>query len=363
MTDTSAPYEPFIPPELSVIADQIKRHETPPKISVRQLLQYFGFQRRGFIKVFIVQEALKTLGISTTPEFTDIWIDAEIGFISRVGGSPSIEGGAEHSGGEPAAGATEDPLMNVAAGSSDPTFRIGILPPANQPIVSVKPDDDINTAISRMLHNDFSQLPIMRNDYDVKGIISWTSIGSRMALRQPCETVRECMEARVEIVPAIRSIFSVIPLIVEHGYVLVKANNGKINGIVTASDLSLQFQQLAGPFLLLREIEQHIRKLINGRFSMDELRGALDPEDKREIKGVNDLTLGEYVRIFQNPELWDRLGLKGLSRSEFSSILDQIRLVRNDIMHFDPDPLGPEDLTKLTNFARFLQRLQDLRTC
>ena len=317
MSDTSAPYEPYIPPELyepyippelSVIADQIKRNEIPPKISVRQLLQYFGFQRRGFIKVLIVEEALKVLGISTVPEFTDVWIDAEIGFTSRGGANLSSTTKVDHPVEEPtiiAAGATEDSLISVAAGSLDPTFRIGILPPANQPIVSVKPNDDINTAISRMLHNDFSQLPVMRNDYDVKGIISWTSIGSRMALRQPCGTVHECMEPRVEIVPATWSIFSVIPLIVEHGYVLVKGNNGKINGIVTASDLSLQFQQLAGPFLLLREIEQHIRTLIDGRFSIDELEGVLDPIDKREIKGINDLALGEYVRIFQNPELWN----------------------------------------------------------
>jgi CBS domain-containing protein len=244
--------------------------------------------------------------------------------------------------------------------SSDPTFRIGILPPANQPVVSVKPDDDLTTAISRMLHNDFSQLPVMRNDYDVKGIISWASIGVRMALKQPCEKVRECMDARVEIVPGTSSIFQVIPLIVENGYVLVKSNDNKISGIVTASDLSLQFQQVAGPFLLLREIEQHIRGLIGSNLSLKELRDVVDPMDNREIKGVNDLTLGEYVRIFQNPGLWDKLGLQGLSRSEFALIVDQIRLIRNDIMHFDPDPLGPDDLAKLTNFARFLQRLHDL---
>ena len=82
--------------------------------------------------------------------------------------------------------------------------------------------------------------------------------------------------------------------------------------------------------------------------------------DNHEIKGVNDLTLGEYVRIFQNPGLWDKLGLQGLSRKEFASILDEIRLIRNDIMHFDPDSLGSDDLMKLTNFARFLQRLHDL---
>src|SRR4051812_26034332 len=120
--------------------------------------------------------------------------------------------------------------------------------------------------------------------------------------------------------------------IVEHNYVLVNGNDNKITGIVTASDLSLQFQQLAGPFLLLREIEQHVRKLIDLKLTVDDLRLARDPADQREINSVNDLTIGEYVRVFQNPELWKKLGLDGLSRSEFAITLEEIRVIRNDIM-------------------------------
>jgi hypothetical protein len=163
------------------------------------------------------------------------------------------------------------------------------------------------------------------------------------------------------IVETSASIFSVIPRIVEHGYVLVRGPDNLISGIVTATDLALEFQKLSEPFLLLREIEQHIRKLISGKISLDELNGVRDPTDHREINGANDLTIGEYVRIFQHPELWGKLGLQGLSKNEFAMALDQVRLIRNDIMHFDPDPLGSEDLAKLTSFARFLQRLQDIR--
>jgi hypothetical protein len=54
MSDALPEDGPHIPPELLVIADQINRDESPPKISVRQLLQYFGFQRRGLIKIAIV---------------------------------------------------------------------------------------------------------------------------------------------------------------------------------------------------------------------------------------------------------------------------------------------------------------------
>ena len=50
-----------------------------------------------------------------------------------------------------------------------------------------------------------------------------------------------------------------IPVIVEHGYVLVRQIDRKISGIVTASDLSLQFQELAEPFLHVREVELHLQ--------------------------------------------------------------------------------------------------------
>jgi len=141
--------EPFLPPELLVIAGQIKRSETPPKITVRQLLNYFGYHRRGFMKVSIIQEALDALGIATVPEFTDVWIDAEIDFVSRaskerVGGTASERTTDEPdiTGVQP----TDDSLNLFATESFDPTFRIGILPAANQPIVSVNPDDEITAA-------------------------------------------------------------------------------------------------------------------------------------------------------------------------------------------------------------------------
>jgi predicted transcriptional regulator len=165
----------------------------------------------------------------------------------------------------------------------DPTYRIGVLPAANQLIVSVKPDDELTTAVTKMLTNDYSQLPVMRAERDLKGIISWASIGSRMALKQPCEWVRDCMNTHVQKVPASSPLFSVITTIVEHDYVLVIGNDNKITGIVTASDLSLQFQKVAGPFLLLREIEQHVRNLIDIKLTVEDLQLERNQADRRKM--------------------------------------------------------------------------------
>ena len=150
-------------------------------------------------------------------------------------------------------------------------------------------------------------------------------------------------------------LFEAIAIIAEHGYVLVRGANRVITGIVTASDLSQQFMQLAGPFLLIGEIEGHLRNLIHGRFTVDEMKGQLpDSDGGRTINGSADLTLAGYCRLLEAPEHWDRLELN-IDRVEFVKHLDDVRKIRNDVMHFDPDGLVPEDTKKLRDVARFFE--------
>jgi hypothetical protein len=210
-----------------------------------------------------------------------------------------------------------------------------------------------------MLASDFSQLPVMTSEREVKGVISWTSIGTRLVLGRSGTHVRDLMDSHHEIrVDA--SLFQAIPIIVQHSYVLVRGLDNRILGIVTASDLSSQFQQLAEPFLLLGEIENHIRRILGGKFSSDELSSARDPADgERLVADVSDLTFGEYIRLLENEERWKKLALS-IDRTTFCKKLDDVRRIRNDVMHFDPDGIPPTDLDRLRDFARFLQRLQSI---
>ncbi len=210
-----------------------------------------------------------------------------------------------------------------------------------------------------MLTNDFSQLPVMVGEREVKGLISGKPLGSRLALGSGCQVVRDCMDCHHE-VSADTSLFEVIPLIAQHDCVLVRDSTNKISGIVTAADLSNQFGQLGEPFLLLGAIENHLRTLISGKFTKEELAAVRDPADSgREIEDVADLTLGEYQRLLQEPQKWGRLGMK-IDRKTFTKDLDDIRRVRNDVMHFDPDGVGEDDLAMLRRFVQFLQRLRQL---
>jgi len=208
-----------------------------------------------------------------------------------------------------------------------------------------------------MMFHDFSQLPVMQGEREVKGVISWESIGRRKALNLSCNKVRDCMDTMVPEVPSEYSLFSAIDLIIKHGYVLVRQRDRKISGIVTTTDLSLQFRQLAEPFLLVGEIENYIRRLIDGKFTIEQLSAVRNPtDDARIITNVADLTFGEYLRLLENPEYWEILQIP-VDRTIFVKKLDRVRELRNDVMHFDPDPFVEEDIQTLRLFSDFMRSL------
>lgn len=347
-----------IPDRLRAVAEQLKKGEAPRPETVRSFLGWFNAERRGYYIVLDIKKALKKLNVETVPDFESAFIDAMIEFqLVEPAPVPEPEGSVITA--APAAPIVTPPVVVIGGGIPDPTYRIGKLASANRRPLGVAPDCSLKEAITLMLANDFSQLPVWQSERHVKGMISWASIGARLALNQASTLVRECMEPAYE-VSADDSLFAAIAAIIQHQYVLVRAADSSIGGIVTTTDLSFQFQVLAEPFLLLGEVENHIRRLIGGKFTADQLKAVRDPSDEeREVSSVADLTFGEYVRLLENPSLWDRLAL-GIDRATFVKELGNVRLIRNDVMHFDPDGISDEDLQALRRFVAFLQKLRDL---
>lgn len=344
------------------VSERVKNGELSITATVRELLSWFGASRRGYWIVERIREDLQKVGLVTDPDFESAYLDSKITFmpINTVSTLPSsvLVGNLEAtvSGTSIMTGV----LSTIPSSAfADPTYRLSKLAAANFQPISVKPDATLQEAVTLMLNHDFSQLPVMTSERQVKGVISWMSIGSRFALGKTSNVVRDLMDQHQEI-RSDSSLFEAIGIIVQNQYVLVRGSDNRISGIVTSSDLSLQFQQLAEPFLLLGEIENHIRKIIGSRFPVELIRQASDPSDsERQINGVADLTFGEYIRLLENPDNWSRLQIE-VDRKTFVDLLDKVRKIRNDVMHFDPDGIPPEDLRALRDFAAFLQRLHAL---
>jgi predicted transcriptional regulator len=383
----------WIPKEIGRMATRLKEGHRVNRITVRELLRMFKAERRGLNKVHDIRTALDSLGLVTDPDFESVWIDKKIrirlkdasNLVAAVppAGNAGIvqedeldeeqslsdaeqdetdsqQPGSEE-GSQPAIVlSSEGVVETVLSEPADPTFRIGSLPAANKALTTVGQDDHLKKAVTMMLQFDYSQLPIMHGEREVKGMISWKSIASRYAIGGECCKVQHCRED-AQVVDGNGTLFDAIPTIVKHGYVLVRnPQDRKITGIVTASDLSLQFQQLAEPFLLLREIELHIRQLLQDKVLAEDLDwlGSADTTAPKP-NSISDLSFGGYIRLVQRPQVWQRLALN-IDQASLTKQLEDVRQIRNDVMHFDPDPLTPKQLDVLKNAAKFMQQLYEL---
>lgn len=343
------------------ISDEFYKGEEISPVKVREFLRWYGAERRGQNVVARIRSDLKNHGLVTVPDFQGAWIDGTISF-KRVAeevqepseslGTPeaTIDNADENT-------STEQPttIAELTWTANDPSYYISKLSAANQGVVSVNPNDSLSCVITKMMIHDYSQLPVMTSERSVHGMISWRSLGVHLSLKREGTEARHAMQPP-EIVRHDVSIFDVIGIVAQHDYVLVRDATSKIAGIVTATDLSEQFRSLTEPFLLLSEIENHIRNLIGANFSQADLVSVRDPADSREVQGVADLTFGEYVRLIEEPSRWERLGL-GIDRATFCERLEFIRKVRNDVMHFDPDGIQSDQLRGLREFSRALRLL------
>jgi len=130
---------------------------------------------------------------------------------------------------------------------SDPVPRLSLLKAANIEnlkeggdigLVSVKKETSLTEATTLMLQHEFSQLPVLSSPRDVLGLISWKSIGTALSLGKQCTKT--------------------------------------ISGIITATDIGLLFHKLAEPFLIIEQIENLVRSLLDDKLTFDDIRKVLD---------------------------------------------------------------------------------------
>ena len=309
---------------------------TPEKISVRDLITKFGYVKRGDHINGQIRNELEKNKLRTDRDLAVGWIDSVV--------TVQLD--------------SDIPALQTPHITPDPTYRIGSLEAANSPPQSVKPNNPLTTATTIMQLHDYSQLPVMESEWKVLGMVSWKSIGARLSMGKGCESVKDCMEDPIELSDS-TPLFEAISSIAEYGYVLVRSSQNKVIGIVTATDLSLQFRQLAGPFLFVGEIEGYLRQLIHGKFTIEEMSAASASEEGKSIEGSGDLTLGGYCRLLEGEKNWDRLGL-AVDRTEFVKHLHAVREIRNDVMHFSPDGLSEDQTNKLRDMARFFENLVEI---
>ena len=345
---------PHVPEELRAVAEGITQNRRQIA-SVRTLLLWFGFNGRNNQTNQQVQQALEFLKLRTDPDFISAGIDDNVTFVPRYDTTR-----------DPTGAMGTDVHVNVGAivmtsgsTSEGSAYRIGKLAAARKVPVSVVPETTTEEVVTLMLVRDFSQLVVLNAEKEVLGLVSWKSLGSRLALGKRCRVAGDFTEKCRE-VDADTSVFDAIPIIVEQGCVLVRDTSGKIRGIVTASDLAVKFAQFGEPFLLLEEIENQVRGLIGTKFTSEQLEAACEPRDSsRAVDSIADLRFDELIRLLDQPDRWDRLNLD-IDRRMFIRGLEHILRLRGEVMHFDAAGIREDDLIELRTFAQFLRELRVL---
>ena len=330
--------------QLSTIKNALDSKELTNKeqaFSVRNILGWFGASRRGAKIINKIRTELKKYELITVPDFEQPYIDDFITFKKKQSEALSDN-------------------LNL-----DPSHKIGRLKAANSKPISIKRDEPLSKALTQMLLNDFSQLPVMQNERTATGFISWKTIGEKLILSDSLsdlenKVVSDFMSDDIVIVTKNETIFSALTQISKNDFLLIKesTNNPIITGIVTINDLNDQFHMLEKPFVLISEIENGIRQLLDKiNLTNEELEAAKNPNSSKKIESIADLSFGDYHALLSKPEIWERLSLN-LDRKEFIDTLDDIREIRNDIMHFDPDGLDDKCIETLEEFANFLKSLR-----
>ena len=350
-------------PQLDEVLLELQDRKTIQPVSVRNFLSWFDIQRRSRWNIEYINATLAEAGLRTVPDYLEEWIDGPITF-ELISDHPAED--ANLASGDRAS-AFEN-VINVsnedgaAMSYSDPSFKIGRIQSATRSPVCVAPNSSLKEAMTIMLAQNFSQLPVMDGE-DVKGVVSWTSIGTRFAQNISGEYVSNFMNPHEELRLS-ASLFQAIQIIREHNYVLTRAADGKLTGIVTASDIALEFEQISTPFLLLAEIENSLRLLIDTAqtthpaLTLDDIKAACGAEYlKKGFSKISDLTFGNCVYVFRHQGCWEKLGLY-LDQNTICTELEEVRKIRNEVMHFDTDPLSDDRLLRLRNLSRMFDQFR-----
>ena len=232
---------------------------SPESLKVRDLLWQFGFQRRGDWINNHIRKGLRKFRLRVDPDFRLLGLDSQVAI--------AIDADARNA-----------PRPSPPP---DPTLRIGALRAATRSPVSVRPQSPLSEATFTMQMKNYSQVPVMRTDRDVSGMVTWKSINRRGLQEPECKPVDDCMDERVNVVLDNCRLFEAVRTVLDHEYVLVRARDKTITGIVTMADLLREVGRLAEPFLLIGEIEGHLRNLIHGRFTLDQ---QLDDDKRKELR-------------------------------------------------------------------------------
>ncbi|MFE7193758.1 CBS domain-containing protein [Kitasatospora sp. NPDC057541] len=324
----------------------------PMSVTVRELVGWWNALRRGYLVTGQIDAELANHGLVTAPSFDKVHFDSVVHLVSAAHEEDDTVD-PEVLLSPPAAGPVpvSVPLDDDDDDEPEAGLTVGNLLPAAPGIVSVLPDATYQEAITKMAINDYSQLPVI-SGRNLRGAVTWESI-ARARYANPEATFSDAIiPARA--VSYDHDLIDVLPELVKFQFVLVRDQKQAIVGIVTASDVAMAYGSLASPFFLVGELDQRLRRIIATNFELSYVQELCARSGQGAIVSFDSLSMGHYQQVLGNPDAWNQLSWP-LDRKVFGERLDQIRKIRNDLLHFNPDPLPEDAIEKIRNMINLLR--------
>ncbi|MFC9454451.1 CBS domain-containing protein [Streptomyces sp. NPDC056983] len=327
------------------------------ELALSELLALYEVRVRQTGIIREMNESLAAAGLTTLPDFSSCPTLARVRLVP-VATTTTVA--PEEDLAVPA-----DPLP---PGALPQRLLLGELPSAVVGLKCVPPGAELSQATYLMRYEGYNQIPVVSNMTELHGVVTWKSI-ALMYENGWATTLENAMQREsLPVFDSREDLFSCLPMLVDHGYVLVRGQDGRISGIVTYQEIVRRFQNTARPFFLLGEIESLLRRWLGARLDAEAVIAVQATNRKAEHRTgkVEDLMFGDYVLLLDGAQRrtalaqradanWVALGRPALDRGQFVHHLQRVQAIRNRIAHFDDDPLPPEDMRDLTSFARQLR--------
>lgn len=209
-------------------------------VSVQEILDLFEVRVRDHRTVHRISQALTDAGLTTLPDFAVCGLRSTVDVVP-LAAVPAQRTPADT---DDESDATEEALPSHALPQR---LLLGDIPSARRGVVSVGPGTALSQTTFLMRTKGLAQVPVTTGMAQVHGVVTWGSV-AKMYEAGKAATLDNAMEKdSLPVADARQEFFAALPVIREHGYLLVRGDDGCLSGIVTAADVTDRFEGAARP--------------------------------------------------------------------------------------------------------------------
>lgn len=315
-------------------------------LTVRDLMSVANIQRRTAGTLAQLEADLKSNNLEVIENIGEAGIDEFIRIVAASeAGSHNI---ADAVVSEVASGSENRPVPSSKSPQHVLGYKLSNLPSASRQPLSVAQSDPIELALTHMVQNNFSQLPVI-DEGVLKGVVTWESIALAKIHRQ-LNQVEDALQLDPHFVHASRDVLDVVNLVNARGFIFVMGEDNSVGGIVTVQDLVEEFGRDRYPLALLEELELRLRLNLQRRCNDEDVRSS----QARATK-LSDVTMGNYPFLLADDTIWGKLNWIGVDRETLKESVRGCAQLRNDMMHFSPDPIEASRIALLEGTLRLVR--------